>query len=314
MIFITDAALVKKGGGEGHIEDISGLIKVADFVPGSADPVLPYAAPYTQKPKPGFWYRKSFFAAHGLGVPTSWLEFVALLERIKGIKGVEAPIASGDEVGWPLSDTTEHFLVALGGPQLHQSLASCGPVPWSEVDMIFKGALVPLLRSGYFGKPAEWTAVLTKWWEGKFGIYFMGIWIAGMVKDKADLGVFTIPGTRGVVSSIDWLFVNKYSPNLAKAKDLFRWLVTEGQKVQVRQGGHVATYKPALDLALYPEPERSLVQAIGAAVPLTDLDDAIGGAFQKTFWDQLKLLWVAPDRVDEVLERIREDWNKTCGR
>ncbi len=37
-----------------------------------------------------------------------------------------------------------------------------------------------------------------------------------------------------------------------------------------------------------------------------DLDDAIGGEFQQTFWDQLKLLWVDPTTLDEVLEALQE--------
>lgn len=316
VIFLTDVALIKLGGEQGHIPDVSGLINVADFVPGSVDPVAPYAAPYTQKPKPGFWYRKSFFAEHGLSVPTNWRELDDLLETLKGIEGLEAPVASGDEVGWPLSDVTEHFLVAFGGPELHKELSSLvcfGPQdPWSVIRAIFRDMLLPWLRLGYFGEPIEWTTALEKWWNGDFGIYFQGIWIAGMVEDKTDLGVFTIPGAMGVVSSIDWLFVNNYSENLDKAKELFQWLVTEGQVVQVQQGGHVATYRPAQDLALYPEPERSIVQAIGAAVPLTDLDDTIGGDFQRTFWDQLKLLWVSPDRADEVLDIIEEAWRNAA--
>jgi len=315
VIFITDVALIKLGGEQGHIPDVSGLINVADFVPGSVDPVAPYAGPYTQKPKPGFWYRKSFFAEHGLSVPTTPAEFIVLLRKLKEIEGLEAPIASGDEVGWPLSDVTEHFLVAYGGYQLHKDLASCQATEdqWLAVDVIFDAMLTPKLKRGYFGEPIEWTTALEKWWNGDFGIYFMGIWLAGMVEDKTDLGVFTIPGAMGVVSSIDWLFVNNYSANLDKAKELFRWLVTEGQVIQVQQGGHVATYRPAQDPALYPEPERSIIQAIGAAVPLTDLDDAIGGDFQRAFWDQLKLLWVAPDRADEVKQTIREAWNEACG-
>ncbi len=36
------------------------------------------------------------------------------------------------------------------------------------------------------------------------------------------------------------------------------------------------------------------------------MDDTIGGEFQTTFWDQLKLLWVKPDRLDDVLEMFDE--------
>ena len=39
---------------------------------------------------------------------------------------------------------------------------------------------------------------------------------------------------------------------------------------------------------------------------LPDLDDSIGGAFQPAFWDQLKLLWVRPDRLDDVIEVLAE--------
>jgi multiple sugar transport system substrate-binding protein len=40
---------------------------------------------------------------------------------------------------------------------------------------------------------------------------------------------------------------------------------------------------------------------VGGAA-LLDMDDTIGGAFQEAFWDQLKLLWVAPGELDEALE------------
>ncbi len=39
-------------------------------------------------------------------------------------------------------------------------------------------------------------------------------------------------------------------------------------------------------------------------VALPDLDDSIGGEFQTAFWDQLKLLWVRPDRVEGVLKTL----------
>jgi multiple sugar transport system substrate-binding protein len=40
---------------------------------------------------------------------------------------------------------------------------------------------------------------------------------------------------------------------------------------------------------------------------VSDLDDAIGGKFQRTFWDQLKLLWVDPTQstLDDVLDTLQ---------
>jgi len=318
VIFLTVPSLILEGAKGGHVLEITDLINPADFVPGSVGFVTldgkVYGAPYTQKVKPGFWYRKSFFEEHGLAEPTNWAEFVALLEELKGIEGLKAPIASGDGVGWPLSDVTEHFLVAFGGPQLHKELATCTCLehPWAVVKAIFTDWLAPLLAAGYFSEPIEWTTALEMWWRGDFALYFMGIWLAGMVEDPGDLGLFPIPGTMGVASCIDFLFVSAYTEHPKEAKALLKWLVTEGQKIQVQQGGHIATYRP-VSLELYPPAERSVAEKVAPMVPLFDLDDAIGGEFQTTFWDQLKLLWVEPERVDEVVDVIHEAYDRACG-
>ncbi len=113
---------IVKMGKEGHVVDVSGLINESDCIPGIVDQVKHgnkiYGVPFTMWLKPGFWYRKSFFQKYGLSEPKSYDEFVGLLEKIKGIPGVKNPIATGDGVGWPISDVTEHFLIAYGGPQL----------------------------------------------------------------------------------------------------------------------------------------------------------------------------------------------------
>ena len=295
---------------KGHIMELTELIDPADFSPGVLDIVTVdgrlYGAAYTGKVKPGFWYRKSFFAAHDLAVPTNWAEFVALLEEIQGIEGIKAPIASGDGVGWPLSDVTEHFLATFGGPQLHADLTA-GTIPWTDpvVEGIFKGRLVPLLEAGYFSEPTEWTIILESWWNGDYALYFMGSWITGMVEDPDDLGVFSLPGNLGLVFAADYVAVPAYTEHPELARALIEFLVTEGQKIQVQQGGHIATYLP-VSLDLYPPVDRAAAETMVGKVALYDLDDAIGGEFQLTFWDQLKLLWVEPGRVDEVLEVLEE--------
>ncbi|PKP61589.1 ABC transporter substrate-binding protein [Candidatus Atribacteria bacterium HGW-Atribacteria-1] len=310
IIFLTVPPLLRKLGQEGHILEVTGAINEADFVPGSVDPVKVdgklYAAPYTSKVKPGFWYRKSFFKEHGLTPPKTWKEFVELLEEIKQIPGIKAPIASGDGVGWPLSDVTEHFLIAFGGPQLHRELAD-GVMEWTDpcVKGIFEGRLVSLLKAGYFSEPIEWTMLLTMWWEGDYALYFMGSWITGMVEDPNDLGLFTLPGTMGAAYCIDYLFVPAYIEQPEEVKKLFAYLVTKGQEVQVTQGGHIATYLP-VPLDAYSPVDRTVAEKARAVVALLDLDDKVGGEFQTTFWDQLKLLWVRPERLNDVLKVLEE--------
>jgi len=59
----------------------------------------------------------------------------------------------------------------------------------------------------------------------------------------------------------------------------------------------------------YPDLDASIANttlvAASAGATLLDLDDTIGGEFQTTFWDQLKLLWVQPGQLDNVLAAIQ---------
>jgi len=300
--FIQDQA--KKG----HIMDISTVITEDDFIPGSLDAVKVdgkvFGAAYTGKVKPGFWYRKSFFEKNQLTVPNSWEDFKALLEKMKNIEGISAPIASGNGVGWPLSDVTEHFIITFGGTDLFQNLLN-HTIHWNDpkVKDIFTTKLATLLKENYFGEPSEWTMVLEKWWNGDYGLYFMGSWITGMVEDPTDLGVFSLPEIQGLVFAADYLFIPAYTQNPDNAKKLLSFLVTKGQELQVQQGGHLATYLK-VPIEAYPEVDRNVAKLLEGKMALPDLDDTIGGEFQSKFWDQLKLLWVKPEQVDDVLDTL----------
>ncbi len=304
------AHFIREYGQKGHILPLTGVIDEAKYLPGALDAVKLgkelYGAAYTGKVKPGFWYRKSFFEKHGLQPPTTWDEFVELLEKIKKIPGIKAPIASGDGVGWPLSDVTEHFLISFAGPQITYDLVE-GNIRWdSHTVRNALNKLVYLLERRYFGEPTEWTLAVEQWWNGDYALYFMGSWITGMVKDPNDLGVFALPGTRGVVFGADYAFVPKYTQYPEEAKKFISWLCgREGQTVQVKQGGHVAT-AVGIDLSNYPAVDREVAKIIQGAAALPDLDDTIGGQWQPTFWDQLKLLWVRPDRLEEVIRVLQE--------
>ncbi len=59
-------------------------------------------------------------------------------------------------------------------------------------------------------------------------------------------------------------------------------------------------------LEIYPPVDRKVAELLVGKSVLVDLDDYIGGAFQIAFWDQLKLLWVKPGMLDEVLEVLED--------
>jgi multiple sugar transport system substrate-binding protein len=293
-----------------HMMNLTDVIDADNLLTGALDEVsvddTVYGGVYTGKVKPGFWYRKSFFAANNLTVPTTWQEFVDLLADIDGISGIVNPIVSGDGVGWPLSDITEHFLITFGGPDLQRDLIA-GTVNWTstEVRTIFEDRIVPLLEAGYFSEPTEWTTAVDLWWDGDYALYFMGSWITGMVKNATDLGVFSLPTSGGMVFAADYFFIPAYTKYPDEAKELAAFLSSAvAQRLQVAEGGHIAT---ALGVSLteYPALDAQIASLTVGVDIVRDLDDSIGGVFQTTFWDQLKLLWVAPEELDDVLVALQ---------
>jgi multiple sugar transport system substrate-binding protein len=310
LIFMW-ASFIRANAPEGHIMNLTGVIDETALMPGALTEVTVdgdfYGGAYTGKVKPGFWYRKSFFQAHNLTEPTTWQEFLDLLETIKDIEGIVNPIATGDGDGWPISDVTEHFLITFGGPDLQKDLIA-GNVDWTstQVRSIFNDRIVPLLEAGYFSEPIEWTTALSLWWQGDYALYFMGSWITGMVDDPDDLGVFSLPGSGGIVFAADYFFVPTYTEFPDEAKQLAQFLSSaEAQRVQVAQGGHIATAK-GVDLSEYPDVDKRVAGLTQGKEIVRDLDDAISGEFQFTFWDQLKLLWVDPTALDDVLTSLQE--------
>lgn len=273
-----------------------------------------WAAPFKLSGKPGFWYRKSFFTSNGLTVPTTYDEFKnTLLPAIKAIPGVEEAIASGDTVGWPLSDTTEGFIMGLGGYQLELDLETGPSVRnWTDtqVTSVFTD-LTQLLEAGYFSAPAEWKSQLTKLWDGKYGLYWQGSFITTLtdaIPDLTDLDFFGFPGTDGVVGAVDYAVITKETSHLNEAKQLVQYLAgPDAQEIMVKQGGFLAT-NLGVPSSAYNSIDKKVVDFMGQAgmhiVP--DLDDTIGGQWQTTFWDQLKLLWTSPSTstMNNVLDAL----------
>lgn len=304
---------IKEYGDKGHLMDLSDLVNPDEYIKGIFDPVKSgdkiYGLPFTAWAKPGFWYRKSFFQQHNLSEPKTWDEFLQLLDKIKQIPGIEAPIATGDSVGWPISDVVEHFIITFGGPDMQLKLIN-GEIKFNDpqVKQVFQNYIVPLIRNGYFSEPIEWTKAVEEWWSGKYALYFMGTWITGMVDDPNDLGFFPLPGCEGVVMGTDYLFVPKYTKHPQEAKLLAKWLATEGQRVHVgTHAGKFATWLK-VDINDHWAPMQIVYQKLKTMTPLPDLDDSVGGDWQKLFWDQLKLLWVNPDKLDDVLNTLTENF------
>jgi len=320
VVFMT-SSFIKANGPLGNALDLSNIVDKTVYSARALDPVTGtdgkvYGAVYTGKVKPGFWYRPSFFAAHGLTKPNTWPEFTSLLSDIKNISTITNPIVSGDGVGWPLSDATEHFIATYGGASMHRNLTA-GSQMWTSapVRAVFANRLVPLLAAGDFSAPLTWdSTAIQGWWSGSYALYFMGSWITGMTPpvDSSDLDVFSLPPapgvTGGIVFAADYFFIPTYTTKVAAATQLLRYLASAaGQTVQVSQGGHLATVL-GVQASAYPTVDRKVAALLTGKDVLVDLDDTKGDPFQSNFWSQLKGLWTSPSPagdLDSILTAIQ---------
>ena len=300
---------------KGHFLDISDIIDEKMWMPGILEPVMSgnkiYGATFTGGGKFGFWYRKSFFKANGLSEPKTWDEFIALLDKIKGIPGITAPIVSPTSEGWPLTDVTEHFLATFGGAELITDLVN-NDIKWTDdkVKDIFANKLVPLLKAGYFGEPVDWPVSNDLWWANEYAMQFMGSWVMGMVDDPDDLGIFTLPGNNAVVMGTAYWSIPSYTNYPEEAKMLVEFVTGKtGQTIHINQS--IGKFATRIDVPedAYPATTQVVGNILQGKDVFFDLDDVIGGEFKTKFYDGLKLLWVRPDTWPDLLEelaRVRE--------
>jgi len=303
--------------GEDYLTSVTDMIDTTKFPETYLDVVTAdneiWGVPFKVSGKPGFWYRKSFFTANDLTVPTTYAEFETLLADISQISGVDAAVASGNGVGWPLSDTTEAFIIGLGGYQL-------------QLDLIFGDAqfnstavkdvfveLASLLQAGYFSVPDDFDAQVARVWDGTYGIYFQGSFITAFepfASNLDDVGFFPFPETDGATGAVDYAIMPAFTEHPDEAQQLIEFLASaEAQEIMVGLGGFAAAHTDVPDSAYSPI-DLEVLQFLRTVTVVPDLDDAIGGAFQTTFWDQLKGLWVVPTtNLDTLLQNLQDSWS-----
>jgi len=304
--------------GEGYLTSVDELIDTTKFPQTYLDSVTAndriWAAPFKVSGKPGFWYRKSFFTNNSLTVPTTYNEFTTLLATIQDIEGIEAPIASGNGVGWPLSDTTEAFIIGLGegGYQLQLDLIFGDELFNSTVVKDAFEGLASLLQAGYFSVPDEFGAQVLRVWDGTYGIYFQGSFITAFepfASNLEDVGFFPFPETTGATGAVDYAIIPALTDHPIEAGQLLTFLASaEAQEIMVGLGGFLA---PNIDVpdSAYGPIDLEVLEFMRTVTVVPDLDDAIGGAFQQAFWNQLKLLWVAPTTdLDALLQTLQDAW------
>ncbi len=171
----------------------------------------------------GVVYNKQVFKDAGIDdIPSTLDEFYAACEKIKAIGVV--PFATNFRDKWPLG-------MYLMGPG---AVAMSGDANYTNElvnkDKIVAGANLQLLEflksvvdKGY-AEPelmsTNWGAFTKDIGEGKYAMSYLGSWFPPQTSDVNNIGMFPLPGSKGVPMNQDWRYAiakNTDSPELAKA-------------------------------------------------------------------------------------------------
>ncbi|MFC4436436.1 ABC transporter substrate-binding protein [Halostagnicola sp. GCM10023398] len=321
IVVLPTEGRVRSDGAAGHLEPLGDLWNEDEYSTEHAVVAVDdevYAAPFGMDLKPGFWYRPSFFDEHGLEEPGNYDAFLELLEEIDGIEGVEAPLASGNGVGWPLSDVTEAFILRQeDGHELQQDLIE-GDAEFTDERVVTAfEELQELLQAGYFSEARDFGIQYEFFWENETPLYFMGSWTPAFagIEDPEDLDYFMLPGTEAMVTSINWFTVPAYTEATDEARTAVESIISpDGQQVWTERGGFVPSSLNVPEEAFEVEVMRELTEQADEVELVPDLDDALGDPFQAEFWSQLLGLWAEPDQdVEPIVEALDGVLRETVG-
>ncbi|TYT63875.1 ABC transporter substrate-binding protein [Natrialba swarupiae] len=308
VVVMPSPARVQSDAESGHLASLTDTWDPEEFAP---DPEFvsvdgeAYAAPFKMDLKPGFWYRSSFFDDHGLEEPDDYDQFLDLLAEIDGIEGVEAPLASGNGDGWPLSDVTEAFILRQDdGAQLQRDLIDGDAAFTDERVVTAFQEIQDLLQQGYFSEVRDFGIQYEFFWENEIPLYFMGSWTPtfGAIEDPDDLDVFMLPGTDAMVAAENWFTVPEYGDDVEAARTAVAEMVSaDGQAVWAERGGFIASNLEVDDDAYDVEIMLELSEMADEVELVPDLDDTLGDPFQSEFWSVLTGFWAEPDQDVEPL-------------
>jgi multiple sugar transport system substrate-binding protein len=186
-----------------------------------------YAVPTDYYPWAVF-YRKDVFAAKGYTVPTNWDDFKALCAKMK-TDGL-APIAMGQNDGWPAQGTFDIINLRLNGYDFHTRLLT-GQEKWtdSKVTAVFKkwAEITPYYSAAPNG--TTWQQAADKLLRKQAGMYVLGLFVSdefkatGKQADVDQLDFFPFPdlGTsfdaeKALDAPIDVYMATKHSPTLSR--------------------------------------------------------------------------------------------------
>jgi multiple sugar transport system substrate-binding protein len=248
-----------------------------------------YAVPTDYYPWAVF-YRKDVFTAKGYTVPTNWDDFKALCAKMK-TDGL-APIAMGQNDGWPAQGTFDIINLRLNGYDFHVGLLT-GKEKWTDpkVTAVFKkwAEITPYYSAAPNG--TTWQQAADKLLRKQAGMYVLGLFVSdefkatGSQADVDQLDFFPFPDVgssfdaeKALDAPIDVYMLSKHSPtlskNLGQAKAFLEFM-SKGSTQNIffkNAPGSIPTANDA-DTTTYSPLQHKAVQIVSSAKKITQYFD-----------------------------------------
>ncbi len=305
---------------KGNLLPVDGAVNYADFREGSLDQLKVDGKLYGVTGIGGLTipeFNASLYRENNLTDPRNVQSvegIMDLMRKVQKLPNVKAAVGTGGGVGWTNTSVIETWILTFGGRKMYMDLLE-GKIAWNSADVkqVLRSSLLPWLQEGFFGEPEEVSIVTENMWRKQYGFFVGGTTDSLRFNNPpGDYAVFLLPGQKDIVMWTDYWFIPAYTEHPEEAKKLLAFLATEGQSIQVKGGGRIATYTN-VPLSNYPEQEQMIMGVVGKNGIVPDMDDTIGGKFQTVMWDQLKLLWSEPtdSTLNSVLDTIESAAKET---
>lgn len=283
-----------------------------------------YAIPYSHGPWAVF-YRHSLFASHGYSIPTTWTEYLALAERMKG-DGI-TPLSLGDLQGFSGLGLFDILNLRQNGYQFHVDLIA-GRLPWTDprVRDVFVRLRELLSTVGPNPGARSWEVAGTDLAERRAGMAYMATYITSAVPPDVlpDLGMFAFPALEtefdtehSVEDPSDAFVMPRNAPTRGadadRARAFLEYVATPSVQRDVAAITAGPAGLPAVEMAAAdrtPLQEEGLRLVAAAQHPTLFLDRDASFPSAMAFQDMLQAFVINPDQaIDPLLAKVQGTWD-----